>query len=545
MVYTETTKKAEAGGAFMYKIMLVEDETAMLRAMTDIIDWPAMAFYPPVACENGREAIKAIEDGFAPDAVITDICMPFTDGIALTEYLAEHCPKTLVVLLTGYDDFSYAHKALKLRVFDYVLKPITPKSLRQLAQRLYDELEDRRIRDVDSFDSLTRKRFFTGLLTSRLDPKTVQDSLRVYKLEAAGPWWRAAAVSVDLPPATTAEQSRDNELTLFGLNNIVEELAHGLCSTVECVYIKEAVCVVLCGATPEALLEDARALSGRVEEGCRLLGKHATCGVGLAVQAPYELYNSYSQALLALHYRFFAGAVPLILGEEIDMQSTAEFNYSDYAQKFFAALKEMDRERTLEAVDEMFRQMQSRKLAYPMCLRYCQRMGLDLLDRLSDYLTGEEMDKLEKAWEKANFFSASTLDQLHGMLNDLCALFFDSLAQVGADNATVRMRQAEAYIREHYSDEELSLNTMRDVFSISISYFSATFKAVTGNTFVEYLTQVRIEKAKELLKFTDKRTAEIASEVGFADPHYFSITFKRVTGCTPREYRTRQRPAAV
>ncbi|MEG2653868.1 MAG: helix-turn-helix domain-containing protein, partial [Ruthenibacterium sp.] len=94
---------------------------------------------------------------------------------------------------------------------------------------------------------------------------------------------------------------------------------------------------------------------------------------------------------------------------------------------------------------------------------------------------------------------------------------------------------------EHYSDDTLSLNTIRDVFAISVSYFSAIFKAGTGYTFVEYLTQVRIEKAKELLKLTEKRTSEIAAEVGFADPHYFSVTFKRVTGLTPREYRTQQR----
>lgn len=103
------------------------------------------------------------------------------------------------------------------------------------------------------------------------------------------------------------------------------------------------------------------------------------------------------------------------------------------------------------------------------------------------------------------------------------------------------MRRAQAYIRERYADPELSLNDITSYLAVSTSYFSTLFKGGTGMTFLEYLTGVRMEKAREILTFTDLRSCEIAEKIGFSDPHYFSAAFKRATGLTPREYRERSR----
>lgn len=97
---------------------------------------PSTGFDPPVGCRDGREAIEKLEGGFVPDVLITDICMPFVDGLELTRYINEHLPNTVVVILTGYDDFQYAHRAIKMQVYDYVLKPVTPASINELTDRL-------------------------------------------------------------------------------------------------------------------------------------------------------------------------------------------------------------------------------------------------------------------------------------------------------------------------------------------------------------------------------------------------------------------------
>lgn len=527
----------------MYKIMLVEDEPAVLHAMATILDWNALSFHTPVACADGRAAIEAIEGGFVPDAVITDICMPFVDGVGLAEYLYAHCPQTLVVMLTGYNDFAYAHKAIKLKVYDYVLKPITPKAMRQLATRLCDELEDRRIRGTDEFDELTRERFFANLLSARLDSKTVADNFRVHRVEVSGPCWAVMAIDLGLPLAATVEQSRDNELARYGLANIVAELTQALPRVVACPSVKENCCVILNGESPAALREASQVLAVQIAEACKMIHREPTCGVGRTVDDPASLHESYLQAMQALHYRFFQGPVPCILSEDIEVPPAGDFDYSAFEERFLAALKQGSRDAALAAVDSLFAALQNLRLPYGVCLRYCQRTVLLLLEHMGEYLSAREMARLERAWDSSSAFGSATLPQLHQMVREVCRLSFDSFARVSQDDTTMRVKKAEAYIRAHYRDPDLSLNTLRDEFAISVSYFSAIFKTGTGCTFVEYLTMVRIEKARELLTLTDKRAGEIAEEVGFSDPHYFSVTFKRVTGVTPREYRTQHRAA--
>lgn len=123
------------------------------------------------------------------------------------------------------------------------------------------------------------------------------------------------------------------------------------------------------------------------------------------------------------------------------------------------------------------------------------------------------------------------------MIDEVCDKAFKILALTKSDTAAAQVSKAEKYIREHYGDPRLSLNMITEHLAISTSYFSAIFKSRTGATFVEYLTRVRMEKAQQILAFTDRRTYEAAEDVGFSDPHYFSVTFKRVTGMTPKEYR--------
>lgn len=525
----------------MYKIMLIEDEPAVLKAMTDTPDWGSLSFHTPIACANGKVAIEIIESGFVPDAVITDICMPFVDGVALTEYLTEHCPQTIVAMLTGYDDFSYAHKAIKLRVFDYVLKPITPKSLCKLATRICEELENRRILHTDEFDKLAKERFFIKLLTEQLDNKTIEDNLRVHKVPTDFAYWTVLVADLGRENVITASQNRDFEIARYGLGNILSELALEQDVSVACVHIKETYCVVLCGNSEQELTEAARTLAINLADACTLIKQTVTCGVGLPTNSPNTLHNVYLQAVLALNYRFFFGHVPYILEQDISVQQSDKFDYAYYAQAVTSAVKQGSHEKTMQALDTMCAQMQAQMLPYEQCLRTCQRALLHLLDLMGEYLSAEDMATLERAWDNTNLFSATTLPQLQIMLRSVCSLAFDSFTQAVEDDTTQRVRKVEAYIRENYGNEDLSLNTIRDEFAISISYFSAIFKATTGTTFVDYLTQIRIEKAKELLLITEKRAGEIAAEVGFADPHYFSITFKRVTGLTPRDYRTQKR----
>lgn len=182
-------------------------------------------------------------------------------------------------------------------------------------------------------------------------------------------------------------------------------------------------------------------------------------------------------------------------------------------------------------------QLRSGHVPFERCVLYSQKLMMTLIGLTDELIGGAEVESLEKTWEQFNFYSAPTLGRLERMIDEVCDKAFKILALTKSDTAAAQVSKAEKYIREHYGDPRLSLNMITEHLAISTSYFSAIFKSRTGATFVEYLTRVRMEKAQQILAFTDRRTYEAAEDVGFSDPHYFSVTFKRVTGMTPKEYR--------
>lgn len=212
-------------GVNMYKIMLAEDELEVLGAMLRTIRWTEHGFDPPVGCRDGREAIEKLEGGFVPDVLITDICMPFVDGLELTRYINEHLPNTVVVILTGYDDFQYAHRAIKMQVYDYVLKPVTPASINELTDRLRGELDERRLRNLDDSMQIVASYFLNQLMTRRLDAKRIEESCRAHKLDFAGRYHIAAVLDVDLRAPATEDDGGNLELMRYGLANIAQELS--------------------------------------------------------------------------------------------------------------------------------------------------------------------------------------------------------------------------------------------------------------------------------------------------------------------------------
>lgn len=154
----------------MYQIMLVEDEMLVRESMAQNTNWDKFGFAPPHVFENGRQALEQLES-VLPDVVITDICMPFVDGLELARNIYEKFPDTIVVVLTGFSEFSYAQKAIRYHVHDYLLKPVSPKEFDQLLENLSAELSRRDNRQglysrAVLADEVLKDHFFQGLLQS-------------------------------------------------------------------------------------------------------------------------------------------------------------------------------------------------------------------------------------------------------------------------------------------------------------------------------------------------------------------------------------------
>ena len=165
----------------MYQIMLVEDEALVRESMAQNTNWEKFGFAPPHVFENGRQAADHLET-VLPDVVITDICMPFLDGLELAKLVYERFPETIVVVLTGFSEFSYAQKAIRYHVHDYLLKPVSPKEFDQLLENLSAELSRRENRQglysrAVMADEVLKDHFFQSLLQTDA-PQELPASMR-------------------------------------------------------------------------------------------------------------------------------------------------------------------------------------------------------------------------------------------------------------------------------------------------------------------------------------------------------------------------------
>lgn len=524
----------------MYRIMIAEDEPEVLGAMLSTIDWNAHGFEAPAGCRDGRVAIERIEEGYEPDALITDICMPFVDGLELTRYINRQLPNTIVVVLTGYDDFKYAQKAIKLQVYDYLLKPITPGRINELTDQLREELDRRRIHNIEDSMKITGGYFLNLLITRRLDENTIEENCRAHEFSFSGRYHAAATIDLDLPAPSTVDESGNLELMRYGLCNIAQELAEDYPNALVFQGNDGTAKLIVSANDRDELYERitglARTVSATAGGG---LGIPVSAGIGEPVAYLDELHLSHAQSLTALSYRFFYGEGSVICETDVDIKKSQEIDYPSCERAFETAVRTLDRAGAQAAVTELIDQLRDSHIAFDRCVLYSQKLIMSLIGITGEIVGEHEIDELEKTWEHANFYAVPTISRLGEMVEMVCDKAFGLLELVRSDTAASQVIKAEKYIRDCYSNPELSLNMITEHLSISTSYFSAIFKSKTGSTFVEYLTRVRMEKAKQILAFTDRRTYEAAEDVGFSDPHYFSVAFKRVTGMTPKEYRER------
>ena len=207
----------------MYRILIIDDEPVVREGISETIDWNAHGFELVGACRDGREALLALERS-KPDVVLTDICMPFVDGLELAAWIGEEDPTTRTILLTGYDEFEYAQEAVKLRVDDFLLKPITAEELRTLLDTVRLELDEERNRrdQLDRIHAqlaesvpLLRERFLNRLVRVAVDRGEASHKLKLLDITLPGPAYIAFVCDRDVG-------TDEDDFAVFAIQDVVE-----------------------------------------------------------------------------------------------------------------------------------------------------------------------------------------------------------------------------------------------------------------------------------------------------------------------------------
>ena len=516
----------------MYKLMLVEDEALVRESMIQNIDWASYGFQLVSACENGQEALEQLPS-VLPDVVITDICMPLVDGLELTRHLREHYPSVFVVILTGFNEFSYAQQAVKLRVNDFVLKPVAPKDFYAILTKLSHELSERDSRRNNIRNLQTRVNQAETTLRNTLFRHILRNAISSEELQQAAV---KAGMKLDCPVYCALfcqpGSSVQGVTAVQHMQDVALETASRFPRCVSAVVDDHYAVLLLGGKTKDEMSQRAKDAGAMLALSIsRAFGTPAQVGIGTCCSSLSGLHRCFKEAYHALGYGFTSGSQVIVdhLALAAERPPTPEHPLPG-EREILRALQAHDESGARTLVEQLFSSFARRGMHLNACVPILERLRFALMDLIP-------ADKLRAAPQippVAEWFRAEEIQQAY---LQLVSFVYRLSVQDTEDPALRCVENAKGYIQQHFHDSEFSLTELLSLLNVSKSYFSTVFKAQTGQTFVEYLTSVRMAKAKQLLLGTSLCTYEIAERIGFTDPHYFSVTFKRYVGKTPKEYR--------
>ena len=532
----------------MLKIFLAEDEFVVREGIKNNVDWTGNGYEFVGEAADGELALPMIQR-LKPDIVITDIKMPFMDGLELSRMIKKEFPWMEIIILSGYAEFDYAKEAISIGVADYLTKPINGNDLLAKIDSLAGKIEEKkRARELKekymaemAENSLEdRRKLFRHMVTGDMSLTQILEMAHSLDMDIS-----AGQYAVMLLQVISGHHVEQTEYSgsVVSIYEKIEALAAGEGALIFDRNI-EGKAVIFRADTEEALEEIQKKVLTGIDE--ILSGyEYITCygGIGGSVGRLTELPESFRQASHAYAQRFFTTK------SGIRRYSSTEHAAAGEEENF--SISSIDPEKVSRArITEFLRKGQKDEIEYFMD-EFLNNLGDGALNSgmFRNYLATEVYFAVIAFTEElgADKSDIDTFDVSAGDIRDRQAArdYFIKIMQkamdirdTGASNryGTV-IDEVKKYIEENYGDEELSLNKLAGHVNFSPNHLSMVFSAQTGMTFIKYLTDYRMNKAKELLRCTNKRGSDISYEVGYKDPHYFSYLFKRTQGMTPTQYR--------
>lgn len=521
----------------MYKVFLVDDEIVIREGIRNNFPWDESGFVLCGEAPDGEIALPMILD-LKPDILVTDIRMPFMDGLTLAKKVAQSMPWISIVILSGYDDFEYARQSISLGVKEYMLKPVTAQKLGEVLEGIAVKIAQQRAQQANmdvllaqlaSSSRYAQESVLTRMLMGENVERLLDEAANLHmNLKADG--YLVMLLDAVLGYGKIALQATLQRLSQSSGGHVYETMAEG----------NQAIIVL--GKSMEDAEERAYALALALEHEA---GQNDFELPDVAIGAPVAQLAELSQALASARavLRSMKGQAHRIMGSmDVDLSSSVELMEGEilplheklrYASKdeaviiaetHFAALGDM----ASQSVLVLNYLLMDVLLAATRIIKQCGGDPAQILP--AKLLQQGELLRLSENSEKA---MQAGIDMLSTALTFRDTHAFSRYSEI--------LRKACTYIEENFQRQEITLHHVANHVALSNNHFCTVFSQEMGLTFTEYLTNTRMSKAKELLTTTSLRTSDIAYQVGYNDPHYFSYLFKKNTGVSPRDFRKEEK----
>jgi len=534
----------------MHKVLIIDDDRIIRKGLITTIPWEQYGFQIIGEAPDGEQGLKIIDECH-PHIVISDIKMPFMDGLDMAHIIRKRYPTIKVILLTGYNDFSYAQQAIKVRAFDYLLKPIDKEILLEKVQKAAEEWDEENIaqRRISEANPFYRQTFFKKLREHQgAEDKGVLQEATSLGIELTGQTFIVFLIKIDeyyKGLEEMAESAQQRMVLKYCVFNICEELVQrekqgGVVELEN----DELILIYSSHESSDRATEKAYILAEQIKNTVKKYVKTTlTVILGGAYQGLCSIESSYGEARTALAFRHLIGKDKVFSILDIEILPTTNNNIH-IIEKEYEIINKVKLgfvQETLELLNDLESEMlQQNDISLHQVRILSVQLIIDLFRGAAEWGKGwenEQQTNVAIYYRRIN--GMQTIREIMNLLRQVtCELAQFMITQRESQGCTA-VGEAVKYIEEHYVTQGLSLQEIAKHVHMNPVYMSVLFKQEKNINFSDFLLQLRMEKAMEMLRCHNMKTYEVAEAVGYASPEYFSVCFKKYTGVSPTEFKNK------
>ena len=522
----------------MYSVFLADDEHIVLEGIRNRIAREGSNFSFAGEASDGELALSMIHE-VKPDILVTDIKMPFMDGLELARIVKKNQPWIRIIILSGHDEFEYAKKAIKIGVEDYILKPFTPEELEAALEKAADNIEEERRQlndmsrlkeELESTVQLAKNKFLTDIVLGTADFSSVMDEVAAFKIQLAADFYKV--LTVDFYSKENSESSLQNAKSrIAALFKNGDDAVFFISKT-------RFVCILM-GNDQNEVEDDSYAVSESIVHITEMSFDCSTViSIGKTVDDISKIQCSYNDADKIFSMAHIDGKSRILSSDDIQKASDGFLILQEKdpiaSRLKFAGRNEIDF--IISKYLDMIKRNSGHFAVIASSYMVDFIMGVkNLVEELGGNINEVAPEILEESFVEKSVQNEETFVHELRKVLEVILSFRDERMQGRYGDVILR---AKEFIQNTYKSQDTCLSSIAKSVFLSPNHFSTIFSQACGITFIEYLTNMRIEEAKKLLLNTNMKGADIAYECGFSDPHYFSYIFKKNTGFTPSEFKS-------
>lgn len=523
----------------MLKLIIIDDDGLIRRGLSHTIRWEELNIELAGTAADGERGLELIEKT-EPHIIIADIRMPIMDGLALTGIVKSRYPEMKIILMTGYDELEFAKEALKMKVFDYLLKPVDNQNLLDAVQRAAAEWHHDHQLKLKLLEGipLLKHRFFERLIRGKLSEEELSIQARMLDLNFDYDFYMTVILKAD-------DYAADHSSHRFGremLKYCIENVAHEIITREQAGFVFESIddeiIVLFAWKGPDEHLQSrafdlTEEIRASVEQ---YLKTTVTAGMGFLYGQLASVTKSYSDAKSALEIRHIIGKNQVISIHDTGLPlSPQSVDILDLEKTLTLKVKlglEKDAEQVLEQIEAKLLSTRSITLQQ-VKLKALETAVLIYADAdLRELVHEDDFNRLTELIHRKQ-----TVREVFAEIRQMASLLANAMNASRESQQKEIVKQAMDFIEQNYMRERLSLQDVADEVHISPTYLSYIFKKEQNINFSDYLLETRMKVAMELLRMKDLKSYEVAELVGYSNAQYFSTCFKKYTGCSPSAFK--------